>query len=200
MRVERPREGCGEMKQIVITTCAGALLMLAGAAWGQDEFARSGFYVGAGWSRAVEDFDDIDPLDVDDGRSINVMLGYRINRYLGAELEFEDVDELDGNASVLGSNVSLDTEIWTLSLIGKLYPFAGRFQPYVLGGFGYMDGEAELSVAVLGLDVDGDDSTTVAQAGAENIVFEIEYSYKFPTHDLDEFEYWTLGGSLIYRF
>jgi len=76
-------------------------------------------------------------------------------------------------------------------------------------GIGYLDAEVDMTARSLGLGLSTseDESSAVWQAGAgldvfvsEQWLLELEAAYKLPTSDLDDFDFWTVGLSLQYRF
>jgi opacity protein-like surface antigen len=85
--------------------------------------------------------------DVDDD-TFGVMgrVGYRCHPHVSSELQFEWLDDFNGslaessldntNDTLRNFNLSLETLVFTANMKGHL--LTGRFQPFVLGGFGFM--------------------------------------------------------------
>ncbi len=128
---------------------AGITLMVPALAQSQD-YARPGFYLGAGGTSAFHwfpgDFDEDmaggPTVRSSDSGGFNLLGGYRGTSWFGAELEYEWIEgfgnrtELDGNIAKLRSNL--------VSVNGKfLYPGWGRWQPYALLGVGVSIWEAK---------------------------------------------------------
>ena len=187
-----------------IASCA-VIVFVAGSAAAQE----TGWHAGIGFALANESFDNTDGLDADDGKVIAFQGGYRFNERFAVEGEWEYFDgfDLDGTAGPV--SVDGDVDGWMLMASAKFYPMTGRFEPYLLGGLGFMDVEADVSANALGVGAsfDEDDFAPVWQLGLgldfkanENWTVELETTYKFPTSDLDDFKFWTLGLNLQYRF
>jgi len=126
-----------------VVVAAGVLA--AGRAHAADpDYARPGFYLGAGgtyafhWFAGHEFDDDLGGpgVQVISGRSFgfNLQGGYRFNRWLAAELEYEWLDGFTNK--IHGQNVAtLQPQV--IMLNGRfLYPAWGRFQPFAQLGIG----------------------------------------------------------------
>lgn len=186
------------------------LLMIAGSAAAQE----SGWRMGLSYGLASEDFDDTGGLDIDDGYTLGVQAAYTMFDKVTIEGELQRFDgfEVGGSETLFGSTVSFDGEVdgWILMASGKFYPLTGTFQPYVIGGLGYMDAEAEINASLGGLPLPSlseDDSSLIWKLGlgldhavGEHWVAGVEATYNAPTGDLSDFKWWGLGLSLDYRF
>lgn len=126
------------MLSIVAFSC---LLPAAGFALEADDYARPGWYLGAGgtwaahWWKAPEGaLGAPGPVRTKNSFGFNVRGGYRVKRWLAAELEYEWLDGFDNTLD--GSTIfKLRTHVVTANA-KFLCPAFGRFQPYVLFGAG----------------------------------------------------------------
>jgi opacity protein-like surface antigen len=211
------------VKRLVV--CAAALVICGAAtqASGQDEdFGRSGFYLGGSLYRASDRFEDEveDELDdvlgsgdveVDSVNAVGAVLGLRLGSRFALELIGERYRESEIDLSELGVTAPLELRLWTAMLQGKLYLFTGRLQPYLMAGVGVLRGETEVSGA--GLDEDAVAPLGRLGAGIEiyltrSLVVNLQgaYSRGFGADlgsfgsELDELGFYTFGGSVILRF
>ncbi len=168
--------------RMILTICVGMTFLFGSAAYAQD-YARSGFYVGAGWSYVREDFDD---GFEDDTWGINGRFGYRFYPKVAAELEFEWYDDFLG-----------EEKAWSLMVNMKGYLLTGQFQPYGMVGVGLLDVDGtEFAWQVGG----GLDLYTYATASGDQYLVNVEAAYVIPTSDLDDWNFWTLSIGVQYRF
>jgi len=125
--------------------CVLAALWIPSAA-AADDFTRTGFYLGAGGSYAVnsifEDWaeDELSgwSVDFENAPGFNVRAGFRFLRVLAAELEYEWLDDYDLDFSTSGMNGNVNVQQQTLTANLKLYPIpVWRIQPYILAGVGF---------------------------------------------------------------
>lgn len=124
--------------------CVALLLwLLPASASAQADYARSGPYLGLGGTYAFRwvpgDFDkDLGlgaTVRTDNTGGLNARAGYRVNRWLAAELEYEWLDGFD--SKITGGNGGFTLTSHALTANGKLlYPGWGRFQPWMLVGVG----------------------------------------------------------------
>ncbi len=190
------------------------LFIGSGPAAAQD-FERSGLYVGGSWFRVGEQFGDEldeqveDALDLDDAdlsvgdtRGFGAVLGVRLGSRLALELVAERYDDLDIDHSIAGIPASGDLELWAGLAMAKLYLFTGRVQPYLTAGAGYLRGEVEIA----GEDEVGHAALGRGGAGVEvylspNVLLNVQAAYsRGLTSDLEDLAYFTVGGSVIFRF
>jgi opacity protein-like surface antigen len=176
--------------------------------------------IGIGGSFAGERFEDSDIGDVDDSRTWTGQIGYRVNDYLTLELEYEQVDEFDVSDSVdLGgftADREGDVEGWILGLNGKVFPIqSARLRPYLMGGVGYMKAEVDVEDSfnspgfpkLVFQEFSEDAKGAVLQLGlgldlqlSDSWFVELEGNYKFGTGDLDGLDFFTVGGTVQFRF
>ena len=183
--------------------------------------------IGLGGTFAGENFrGDFGDLDFDNSRSWTAQIGYRLTDSLAFELEYENIDDFEFDDAVSDSfggfsftdEVEADLDGFVLGLNAKVFPIqTGRFRPYLMGGVGYMKAELDTkftsSVAGQGFadsaseSFSEDEGAAVFQAGlgidlqlSDNWFVELEGSYKFPTKELRDLRFYTIGGSIQFRF
>jgi opacity protein-like surface antigen len=107
---------------------------------GDEDFARPGFYLGAGATYAISEADKavervtLQHVSIDNTLGINARAGYRFLSWLAAELEYEWTSGFEAKGAGGAKLLSLEGNILTLN--GKLILPTGRVQPYLLAGFG----------------------------------------------------------------
>jgi opacity protein-like surface antigen len=163
------------MQKLVVIVLA--ILTAAISAHAQDseedsEFARPGPYVQIGLSAAVypqleDEIEDlavalgyVPEVEVEYTMGGNVRAGYRIHPWVAAELTYEYLAVAE--AELDGSDFA-NIRTWAFTGNVKVFPFHGRFQPFLLAGFGAVNqrirngGDSEDTVAAgrfgLGFDV-----------------------------------------------
>ena len=132
--------------------------------------------------------------DFDRGFTLAGALGYRINRNFRVEGEVSYRENDSDSLTVTGEGkFSTDGDFTTWGAMFNLYldvPIieGSKFIPYIMGGLGYANIDADVSVSGTQL-VDDDDSVFTYQAGAglgyaigENVTLDLEYRY-FATED-----------------
>jgi opacity protein-like surface antigen len=188
-----------------IVSCVLAALPAAA-----QDYARNGFYIGAGAVGGIyldvdEEVEDtfMVPFDVDADEAIGfeVFGGYRLHRHFAVEGEFEMLTESEFEA--MGIDFA-EIESWNLTGNVKAFPFTGRVQPFLLAGVGIMDTEVEDTVGV-GFNESATEFAARFGAGVdvyltENVVLYAGANYLLPTGDLDEVDYVSFGGGLQFRF
>ena len=128
-------------------------LMVPALAQSQD-YARPGFYLGAGGTYAFHwfpgDFDEDlsggPTVRSSDSGGFNLQGGYRVNSWFGAELEYEWMEGFGNRTDLDGNIAKLRSHLVTVN--GKfLYSGWGRWQPYGLLGVGVSIWEAKKTIA-----------------------------------------------------
>ena len=154
---------------------------------GQDHLGH--FYVGAGGSYAVEDFDS--SADFDNSWGVNAKIGYHTHPLLDIEFDFDYLSEFEANA--------VDLEILTYMIVLKGY-------------FQQSTEKVKLSVIVgtgiMHTDAVGDETGWCAKVGlgldfftTQNISLGIEGNYTFGIDDdLDEVGYSNFTIGAAYHF
>jgi len=148
--------------------------------------------------------------------------GYRCHSYVATELQFEQLANFNAslpetdipmNDKVRNFDLELETLVFTTNVKG--YLLTGRYQPYVLGGVGFMRMETKARDAtttpgpIVGVAAQQSDITVkvALRFGAgldfyvtDNIVATLEGSYLIPTGELSGLDYYSFGLGLQYRF
>ena len=180
-----------------------SLCSFAAPAFAQDTvYTRPGPYLGVHGFAAFENFNEV---DFDDGAGSGIRAGYRLHPHFATELQFDHYEDFDIDESFVDGEV----DGYSISAQAKyLFPLPGeRIQPFFFLGAGLLHGDLDDSIPIAGVSVSGDTNEFFWRVGAgvdlyatENVVVGVEAVYNFPTGDLDDFEFWTLGAVLAYRF
>jgi hypothetical protein len=192
------------------------ILILAGSSPAlsqNDDFDRSGFYVGVGlggaaYTNVEDDLEDsleaigyAFSVDVEVPPGLDARAGYRFHPRIAAEvqlqwfpkaqIEIEDIDALD-----------LETLVFTGNAKG--YLLTGRVQPFLLVGGGLMHYEVTDD---LGVGVKDEGSAFAARFGGgvdiylhRNFVIPLDAGYVLPTGDADGLDLVSFSFGFQYRF
>ena len=153
-----------------------------------------GFFAGGGWNGSFENF-DTDIVDFDDAVGLSARGGYRFEKWIAAEFQYEWSGTFDGDR--FGSEIDL----YYFGVNAKVYPLQTWFQPYALVGVGGLYGYVDTNSG----DEDDTDLAFRFGGGAEipilgRLRLTINGAYIQPLGDLDDFEYFTLGAGVIWYF
>ncbi len=171
------------------------------------DYSRSGVYGGIGGLYAIEDFDNTGPLEFKNAPGFNFRVGYRFHPNIAVEAMGERVDDFDLNVAKSGifRSVKAGIDTWTGTINGKFFALTNRFQPYGLFGLGVM--KAEVKAKGPGGRAESDETDLAFRYGTgmdtyitEHWVFNMEISYVRPTGEVDDLNYYSLGGGIQYRF
>jgi hypothetical protein len=184
----------------------GALLViaiagpLAGNADPDGDYDRAGLYVGGEATLAFNTFeseveDEFGDVGLDESWGAKSRLGYRIHPRVSGEVEFEWLSGFDITAN---KETLADIEGWTITGNAKGYLLTGAFQPFALVGLGAMRAE---------LDPVGKETDLAARFGGgldfyacEHFVMSVNADYVYPTGDVKDLDYISVGVGFQYRF
>jgi len=135
--------------QIKVTALLATLALAAvPAAYAQEQQEVSGFYVGGGVGQFNAGIDDVDDVDAtvdewdEDDTAYKFFAGYRLNRFIGFELDYINLGEPSGS-TVPGFNVDSSVDGFAPYVVGTL-PLGPYFEVY--GRLGYYFYDATLGV------------------------------------------------------
>jgi opacity protein-like surface antigen len=196
------------------------LLLAAGTATAQSgysesepsAFGRSGGYLSLGVGGATESFNfDTGGLDIGTAFLLSGRIGARANRFVAIEAAF-DYSLTGFKASDTIPNVGA-AEIEAKALVGtgniKLYPIDSRIQPFVMGGGGFMYATLDCKLNGVGVTcpLPSSKTTFAGRVGGgldvyltRNLALTGEIAYVIPTGDLEDLNFLTFGGQLMFRF
>lgn len=141
------------------------------------DFGRLGGYLSGGFGTVEEDFSGPrDPVngefDVDDAFTLGIRMGYRVHEHVAVESSVDySINGLKGRNSDAGS---FTAKAIVVSFNVKLYANEGRVQPFVMGG---------------GVDI----------YLTENWALTGEVAYVTPTGPLEDLNFLSIGGQVMYR-
>jgi len=181
--------------------------------------AATGFYVGAGGSYAVENFDDddddFDDINYDNSWGINAKVGYHLHELLDLEFNYDYLNkfEVDDSSTVLGTrfDVDIDVEVMTYMLTLKgFFPIASeKVKLSVVAGGGLMYADADRKVRIAGTSTSSSDDEIdgCAKFGlgfdyflTQNFSAGIEGNYTLGFGNLDEIRYFNFTLGVAYHF
>jgi len=153
---------------------------------GQDHLDH--FYVGAGGSYAVEDFDD--SPDFDNSWGVNAKIGYHTHPLLDIEFDFDYLNKFEGDA--------VDPEILTYMFVLKGY-FPVSTEKVKLS--------TVVGTGIMHADAYGDATELCAKVGLgldfftfQDISLGIEGNYTFGFGDLEDIRYFNFIIGAAYHF
>ena len=194
--------------------CAAIVVLSVGPARAQeeddgggDDFAREGVYLGVAGSFAIPTQleDKLEKrfggsFSVDDSLGFHARVGYRLSPHLAFEVHSEWLSGFEASSGA----ASADFEVLTITGDFKVYPLTGRWQPYLIAGAGGLIADVKQQS---GLGVSGDSNDFAARFGigldyyvTRSIALVVDVSYVLPVEDVNDFDYFSLGWGLQYRF
>jgi opacity protein-like surface antigen len=184
---------------------AGALalgLVLAGSSHAEDEFNRPGPYAGVGGSYMVSGFQDgATAADFGDTLGFNVRGGYRLNDFWAFEGIYEYGDDFGARQVYPGERIRTNAFTGNVKLLVPL----GRFQPYLMGGAGFINANADDGLRRSGWDVDGTNFAGRFGGGVdlyatENVAIFLDTAYTMPINEVSDLNHFSFGWGAKYVF
>ena len=129
--------------KITATLSALALAAAIPAAYAQEQEEVSGFYLGGGMGQFNAGIDDVDQVDntidhwKDDDTAYKFFAGYRLNRFLGFEVDYINLGEPSGSV-VPGFNVDASVDGFAPYVVGTL-PLGPYLEAYGRLGYYFYD-------------------------------------------------------------
>lgn len=180
-------------KSLGLVICMLATLAIPSAVEAQDDYGRTGVYIGGGMGFGFEQFEGTDGLNIGTGVGGDLWAGYRFHPNVAAELQLEYLDRFDlgpieGNALTFTGNL-------------KGYLTTGRVQPFAVVGAGVTRAEFKL----FGSSASETDFSARFGGGLDCYVTErvslgAAASYVLTTGSIDGFDYVSLVFGAQYRF
>lgn len=159
-----------------------------------DEYGRSGPYLGVGGIYAFENFSGIATATTPDGSwGYDLKGGYRFNEYFALELKWEQFVEFDDPAG--------GTDIWMIGFGGKFYPFHGIVQPFAGAALGWSsvdDSRAASRTESDGIGFRFDLGLDIYIT--RNWAFQTAVGYFLPTGGRTDYDAIPLTFGVLYRF
>lgn len=167
-----------------------------------DAFNRPGPYVGVGGSYMVSGFQDgAASADFGDTLGFNVRGGYRLNEYWAFEGIYEYGDDFGAHQVVPSGDIQTNSFTANAKLIVPL----GRFQPYLMGGAGLINANADKALRNTNWDVDGTNFAGRFGGGVdlyatENVALYLDAAYTIPIHEVSDLYHFSFGWGAKYVF
>ena len=200
------------MRRAACFTIIGAVLVagISTGVWAAQGYTGAGPYVGIGPAGGFSTFQD-DLENFGNSLGFNARGGYRFNDYFAAEALYEYMDDF-GTTLIARNRVAGHVDIQTsnFSLLGKLIlPTGTLFEPYVVGGVGFLNANGDGEINTPGVRLEGTDSDTefAGRVGGgfdvwitKHIAAYVDAAYVMPTGGLSNLRYVSLGGGIKYSF
>ncbi len=185
-------------KRLYLGLTLVAMIGIPAGALAENDYGRSGFYLGVGLGLGWERFEDTGGFsDFYNGIGLDGWAGYRFDPHFAAELQLEYLDRF--NTSFMGVNIDTDVLAFTGNL--KAYLMTGRVQPFAVVGIGFLRAESEfLGISVSDTDLAARFGGGVDLYDSPNVSFGATVSYVLTTGDVDGFDYVSLVLAFQYRF
>jgi hypothetical protein len=179
----------------------GALVPVAMA---QEQQEASGFYLGAGVGQFNAGIDNVDDVDStvdnwsEDDTAYKVFAGYRLNRFLGLEVDYINLGKPSGEV-VPGINVDTSVDGFAPYVVGTI-PLGPYFEIYGRAGYYFYDANTRMTDTLdnrVSSDEESQDFVYGGGIGANigekfNVRFEYE---KFDLQGLDDSDaLWLTAG------
>lgn len=172
------------------------------SAQGEEDFGRTGFYVGALAAYSFENFDtDATGVNVKNALGFDLRVGYRAHPNVAVEGSFQHFKDRELQPP---GGPSVDLLSWGFWMNVKLYALTGRVQPYALIAPGVMHLDAGRSRL---MGISRDDNGFAPRGGlgfdvyaTQNIAATLEASYVFTTFDIEDKDHIPVVLGVTYRF
>jgi len=187
---------------VLVGAALVAIALGSSAVRAEDEFNRPGPYAGIGGSYMVSGFQDgAASGDFGDTLGFNARGGYRIDDYWAIEGIYEYGD--DFGARQVAPGAGIQTNAFTVN--GKLLVPLGRFQPYLMGGVGFVNANADRALRQTGWDVDGTSFAGRFGGGVdlyatENVAIYLDAAYTIPIDEVSDLNHFSFGWGAKYAF
>ena len=183
------------MKKITNRLAFGVVTIVATMLLSSAAFAEGRFYIGGSVGETdVDGFcDDAKDLGLgscdDTDTGFKVTGGYKINDYLGMEIFYADLGEIDAKGTFMGSPVSAEAELdgFGASLMGS-YPMAENVSLYARVGVIEWDADIDVGVSGLGSASEDDDGTDGVYGVGVQYLFgeQLGVRLEWERYDLDD--------------
>ena len=195
------------MKKISIFFAA-AFFFFTTATVNADSDAYKKFYIGAGGSYGIEDF-DVDG-DFDNPWGVNAKLGYHIVDDIAVQFDYDYLWEFEDNDFSNGK-AELDIMTYILSLKGNFpVKWYNVISPFIIVGGGIMDIEADIKdarIAGISANFSNDETDWCGKIGGgfdffftENFSANLEGNYTLGFGDLEDIRYFHFILGVVFRF
>jgi OmpA-OmpF porin, OOP family len=131
---------------VLALAIAGAM---ATAAQAQEQTETSGFYVGGGLGRFNAQIDDVDQIDntvdnwKEDDTAYKLFAGYRLNRFLGFELDYVNLGKPSGEV-VPGNSLESKVDGFAPYAVGTI-PLGRYFELYGRAGYYFYNADRKFT-------------------------------------------------------
>lgn len=164
-----------------------------GAQAADDQYGRSGPFLGIGVDYSFEDFSGgASSPAPDDSWGYDIDAGYRFNEYFALQIGWQDFVSFDDGGD--------DVRFWMVGLDAKFYPFHGMVQPYLLAGAGYSDADDSRGGNDDGYGFAGRFGAGFDFYLTRNWALNTEVGYVLPSGDAGDYASIPLSFGVLYRF
>jgi opacity protein-like surface antigen len=128
------------MKKALVLTIFIIFFFCSASLAQQSDFKH--FYLGIGGSYAIEDFQDVHPLD--DSWGVNAKLGWRFHEDISLQFDFDYLDKFEGDGKQEQFQGEVKVLTYFLSLKGYFPINYYNIRPFIIAGGGVMYADADL--------------------------------------------------------
>jgi opacity protein-like surface antigen len=179
------------MKLRITAGVAALALAAVPAAYAQEQEEVSGFYVGGGVGQFNAGIDDVDDVDAtvdewdEEDSAYKVFAGYRLNRFIGIELDYVNLGEPSGEV-VPGVNLDSSVDGFAPYVVGTV-PLGPYFEAYGRLGYYFYDATTGVEDALgnrVQVDEESEDLVWGAGLGA-NLGEKVNLRFEYERFDLE---------------
>ncbi len=157
--------------------------------------ADTGLYLGAGVGAYTLDIDD---TDFDDNSTVaQAIVGYQLGSFLAVEGSYQKL--FDTEDDVLGSEIELDADAWTLALRPML-PVTPLIDVYGKVGYAWYEVEAQTEILGFAFSEDDSDSAFTWGAGVDVNLGSLSLRGEVSRIEVDDAELNLVTAALLFRF
>jgi opacity protein-like surface antigen len=178
---------------------ATTLLTSASAEDHEVDFSRTGTYIGVSGVYVLEKWPGTNKdAGADDTAGVNIRVGMRVTEWASAEIQLEFVDDYFPDERQ-------DFQTITATVNTRVYPFAGRIQPFAIAGMGIVSSIVDHRDRLSSIKQSNADWGIRAGGGidfyyTEHVALSLEGTYVFTVGDVKDIDHVSIGLGLLYRF
>ncbi len=157
--------------------------------------ADTGLYLGAGVGAYTLDIDD---TDFDDNSTVaQAIVGFQLGNFLAVEGSYQKLFDVEDD--VLGSEVELDADAWSLAL-RPMIPVTPLVDVYGKVGYAWYEVEAQTEIFGFSFSEDDSDSAFTWGAGVDVNLGKLSIRGEVSRIEIDDTDLNLVSAALLYHF